>query len=193
MCTVCKQEVPRGEFAQIQGRRPRLEQKCNKCVEALAVARSHTARPPGEDGEIRYVRNAKRAKRALISAKSRAKAKNLPFDLTYEWVEERFERAVCEATGAPLNSPKYPRPRDQGDWAAHDMDAALDRIDPAGGYTVTNTRVVSYQFNTMKNKWSDQELAEVALSTATGQKMLLTEVLAMLQAILERSWRRGPS
>jgi len=190
LCTVCEREVPRGEFARIHGKRTRLEQKCRPCVESLRGAQAYSPRVSQTSGEVRYTRNSSRAKRAMIAAKSRSKTRGLAFDLTYEWVEERFEKAVCEATGVPLNSPRYPRHRDEKAAVAQDMDATLDRIDSSGGYTMDNTRVVSYRFNTMKNKWSDEELAEAALATAAGQKLLLTEVLAMLEAVLARSWRR---
>ncbi len=51
------------------------------------------------------------------------------------------------------------------DYSSLDNTPSLDRIDPTGGYTPSNVRVISHRANTLKNNGSWNELLEVALDS----------------------------
>ena len=204
LCHQCGIELPRsafdGETYRHSGKeRFRLYQKCRDCYSSLKEAAESGGEVDGKRVEAKAYRSRgdepsfqpkpTRVYRIWASAKNRAKTKGMDFNLSVSWIQERFDKGLCEATGEPLNSPRYPRERTEGQ-VVHDMDAVLDRIDSTKGYTEDNSRIVSHVFNTMKNKWSDERFAELALKTSAGRKLLLAEVLEILEAVLGKAWER---
>lgn len=67
--------------------------------------------------------------------------------LTPEWIVERLERGVCEATGIPfqLNLSEF--------HGAHPLAPSLDRITAGGDYSPDNTQLVIWAFNAAKQEW----------------------------------------
>lgn len=87
---------------------------------------------------------AESAERKLYnSAKSRAKAKGLAFDLE---VEDILVPEVCPILKIPLERNNY------------EAAPSLDRIRMDGGYTKDNVQVISNKANMMKNNATDKEL-----------------------------------
>jgi hypothetical protein len=71
----------------------------------------------------------------------------LEYDLDPEWLLEKFEIGVCEATGLPLvfeRSIKY---------SMHPSTPSVDRIDPRRGYTKDNCQVVCAAINYMMGQY----------------------------------------
>lgn len=89
-------------------------------------------------------------KRALGSAKSRAKALSLDFDLDDRWAKERFT-GYCELTGIQFSSKdKFYAP-------------SIDRIVPSRGYVRDNCRYILFSVNHFKNnKQGDSDILYVA-------------------------------
>jgi len=83
----------------------------------------------------------------LNSAKSRAKAKGLEFDIVLDDID--FPR-YCPLLGIKLDY--------NAKGAANKKSPSLDRIDNTKGYTKDNVWVISYKANTMKNNASLKEL-----------------------------------
>lgn len=86
-----------------------------------------------------------KARRLLYMARHRAQKANIPFDLTYEWVEAELRSALdngCPYLGIPIrldggiNDPHCP---------------SIDQFYPGAGYTQDNCIIVSYQANRMKS------------------------------------------
>lgn len=98
-----------------------------------------------------YVRNS--TKVAICSARGRAAAAGLPFDLTCPWYEAELLKG-CAVTGLPLekNGSKSP-------WTAH-----VDRIIPKAGYTKVNCRLVCATYNLAKKHWTDGDVLRMALA-----------------------------
>lgn len=158
-CKKCGAHKPYSEF--YADKKGRTRSSCCECLKALERARKAgtTSRRSASHAAWRK----KNPARALIgAAKHRAMQKGLAFDLD-QWIpqlEERFARGVCEMTGLPLNT-------DGGrTWDS----PSIDRIDPSGGYTITNVRVVLFALNAMMNTWGEGKVLEVA--DALRSKML---------------------
>lgn len=89
--------------------------------------------------------------RTLIGAKSRAKKKNIEFDICkkdIEWV------TVCPVFGVPLEygTGFGPKP----------FSPSLDRIDSSKGYIKGNVQILSNKANIMKHNASKEELISFA-------------------------------
>lgn len=96
-----------------------------------------------------------RAATSLVSgAKYRAVKKNLPFDLTKEWVLSRWT-GHCELSGLPF-SVRYDSPGPKF------YSPSIDRIDPKLGYTQANCRVVLWAVNSLKHDGTDADMYRVA-------------------------------
>lgn len=93
----------------------------------------------------------RRAARALFfGARSRAKARALPFDLT---VDDINVPDFCPVLGIELiHGKEHP----------HDHSPTLDRIIPAKGYVKGNVVVISMRANRLKNNATIHELGRLA-------------------------------
>lgn len=91
-------------------------------------------------------------KQALKSAKDRAKKFNLPFDLTYEYLESIYT-GKCAVTQLPFvfQSGKN-----------NIYSCSLDRIKPELGYVKGNVRFTIWGFNLLKYTATDKEVLEIA-------------------------------
>jgi len=85
-----------------------------------------------------------RIRRLLHSVRQRARTLGVPFDLTHEWVKEKFKVGVCEVSGLPLDLTS------EGSVGERAWGPSLDREVPSLGYTQENTRVVCWIYNRAK-------------------------------------------
>lgn len=86
------------------------------------------------------------------SARSRAKTKNLPFDIAKE---DLVFPEFCPILGIKLSHA-------HGSYANKDNSPSIDRKIPELGYTKENTWIISNKANTMKNNASPEELKKFA-------------------------------
>lgn len=95
----------------------------------------------------------------LDNARARARNKALSIELDVRSIEAMLDACdyKCPFTGIPFDLEPHPT-RQQNPYSP-----SLDRIDPAKGYTVSNTRVVSWVYNSMKGEGTDAELLSFAL------------------------------
>lgn len=84
----------------------------------------------------------------LMRAKSRAKVKNITFNLTIEDIQIP---SYCPILGIKLNCHK-------GASGGRKNSPALDRINPQLGYVKGNIRVISHLANMMKSHASEEEM-----------------------------------
>lgn len=82
-----------------------------------------------------------RANRLLNNAKDRAKRRNIEFNLTPQWVENKLTLGVCELTGLAFDLTVSKNTKD------NPFAPSLDRINSAIGYTENNTRVILWSVN----------------------------------------------
>lgn len=89
----------------------------------------------------------------LVIAKSRAKRKNLDFDLK---IEDLILPTHCPILGIPLQI-------NSGSGAGgKDNSYSLDRIDQSKGYIKGNVQIISHKANSMKFTASKEELLKFA-------------------------------
>lgn len=90
---------------------------------------------------------------AYKSAKARAKKKEVPFNLTIEYVMSIMPD-ICPVFGTEF---KY-----CGNKVSGDTSPSLDRIVPALGYVEGNVKVISVKANNIKNKYCSEDIFTVA-------------------------------
>lgn len=106
-----------------------------------------------------------RAVNLVLAAKARSKSKNMPCDITPEWVAKRIEIGFCQATSRRFDLYQGTR----GIKSRSPNAPSLDQVIPGKGYTRENTRVVCLAYNLAKGEMSDAELLQLCrdiLSTA---------------------------
>jgi len=78
------------------------------------------------------------------------------FDLSLPWVLNELERNEfkCSATGVPL----------EWGYSLGPRHVSFDRVDPQKGYTKDNVQITTYMYNLCKNKFSHDDVIEMARS-----------------------------
>lgn len=117
-----------------------------------------------------------RASKLVSAAKSRATERNLSFDLDVEWVLERLEIGLCQLSGE-----KFDLTETRG-FAT----PSLDRINPKGGYTKQNTRVILFGLNAALGTWGTKPLFEAVLKSIQMQSSASTIFSRRLAANLKK-------
>lgn len=82
-----------------------------------------------------------RANRLINNAKDRAKRRNIEFNITAQWVENKLILGFCELTGLAFDLSISKNTKD------NPFAPSLDRIDSSMGYTENNTRVILWSVN----------------------------------------------
>lgn len=101
-----------------------------------------------ESWKRRYASPHGRAGSLFRTCKKRAADKQLPFDLTAEWIRAAIERGHCEVTGICFDLQR-------AKWFKNPFGPSVDRVDPALGYTKANCRIVVECFNSARGEWGD--------------------------------------
>ena len=98
------------------------------------------------------------AKRLLVTSKQTAKAKGLQHSLTEAHLNTQLATGKCQVTGLPVQS-NIGTGQKRGAYSP-----SLDRIDNSVGYSNSNTRIVSWQYNLAKGKFTDRDLNNLAVA-----------------------------
>lgn len=69
--------------------------------------------------------------------RTRCKKMNIEFSLTPEWIKQRFDNGICELTGISFDMVGKMTPNSP----------SIDRINPNGGYTPENCRMIIWSLN----------------------------------------------
>lgn len=119
------------------------------------------------------------AKRFMVSTRSSAKKRNLLFELTEKWFEEKLKRGVCETTGLPIKTKAY---QEGARGIRSFYSPSIDRIDNNVGYIPSNCRIVCWGVNLAKNTFTDRDLNALSLSILLRhlQKSCQPELMKLL-------------
>lgn len=100
-----------------------------------------------------------RIKEMLRAAKKRAKRKNIPFTLTYNFLFDMWKNqdGKCLLTKLPLIIPT-----NRNNGRAMPFSPSIDRIDCEKGYTEDNVRLLCYITNIALNKYGDDVFDRIA-------------------------------
>lgn len=101
-----------------------------------------------------------RAKTLVSGAKQRAKKKNIPFNLTYQWVENKLREGYCEVSGTLFFIRPYSTKENY--TKVHPHSPSLDQIEPSGGYTMDNVQIVCDQVNKFKGDRHESSMVVIA-------------------------------
>lgn len=126
------------------------------------------------------------AKRLIVTSKQSAKNNGLQHRLTESHLNRQLASGKCQVTGLPVTSNIGSGQR-RGAYSP-----SLDRIDNAVGYIDSNVRIVSWQYNLAKGKFSDRDLNNLAIAITAShlspasrkefKSLLPTNLLAGLPA-----------
>lgn len=92
-----------------------------------------------------------RVKLYASQLKKRCRDKGLRFDLDEAWLLAKIQYGRCEQSGIPFDFKSYYSRRSP--WSF-----SLDRIDPAKGYTKSNTQAVVWAYNAAKGIGCDEHV-----------------------------------
>lgn len=88
---------------------------------------------------------------------SRIRNKCPDTDITVEWIQEKLEKGKCEITGIEFSFDDNRSYRTCTDpWRP-----SIDKIDPGGGYTVDNCRLVIMMYNRAKGINTDEDVVKM--------------------------------
>ena len=126
---------------------------CKECEALYAAAYRNT--PRGKETKALYRKNNWETMR-VIDAKKRAKSRNLPFNITGDYIKSITPSdMICPALGIQMKV--------GGDFKNSIISApSLDRLIPELGYVKGNIAVVSTRANTLKRDATPEELMKVA-------------------------------
>lgn len=93
------------------------------------------------------------------SAKNRAAAKDLPYDLDAEYAQELWDKqeGKCVVSGREFNLDSY-----DGYRQVHPDAPSIDRMEPSLGYVRDNVRLVTYQSNVCLNEYGQEQLLDLS-------------------------------
>lgn len=106
-----------------------------------------------------------RAHYLIIAAKKRAIEKNLPFNLTVEYVQVVIFIGICQRTGIKFDL------ETKGRAIRNAYAPSIDRIDSSKGYTIDNTQIVCDMYNHGKGQHSDEEFIKFCHIVAAKNPM----------------------
>ena len=154
-----KMRAKQSAYRQQNKDKMRIQHKIWRQKNKEKISAQRQARREQHKGIIDY------ALRSLLAgAKSRAKIKNLPFDLTLEWLEAMVV-SHCPITLQPLDWFK-----EQVVNARHTPNSpSIDRVIPELGYVQSNCAIISHRGNTIKNSGTIDEHRRVVQYMAAQQ------------------------
>jgi hypothetical protein len=94
----------------------------------------------------RRYKETNRAKYIVQAVRSEAKQKGVRFDISVAWVQERFDRGVCELSGLPFDLNAKIKKADL---------PSIDRRIPDGDYVESNCRLILFGLNSLLRRNGD--------------------------------------
>ena len=170
-CTKCKQMLPVKMFCRDECRKDGLSCWCRSCTANQRA--KHYASGGKEKRQLYRKTNPVKTITANLTckARTRAKNKNLPFDIDLDFVRLMVGKNAEFASHCPVFGIAL-------DWSSQRGNGiktlpnspSLDRIDPERGYVKGNVWIISHRANTIKSDASHEELKLV--TKAVGEAIV---------------------
>lgn len=175
ICSACKVGKPPDQFYNWARAKDGKTSACKRCLD---IRKAAYLKRPEKRTRILQWRNASRAtnnvtspkitlRAALYSARRRRPGNVADIDQILALWDAQGGR--CAITGIKMT------------WGKRRVLAtsvSIDRIDQTGGYDIDNIRLVCYQVNSFRNKWSDDEMFEMALAIVTNMRRPILRVVS---------------
>lgn len=116
-----------------------------------------------------YKKPKRRAYALFQSARQASKKRNLEFDLTVDWIEQKLIYGMCEISHLKFDF----NSKDTGNWGAGSQNPfgpSLDRTDPNKGYTKENVKVVVWIYNVGKQNNTHGDMLKLAKALMENSK-----------------------
>lgn len=191
-CSRCKERKAASEFSFSAHRANKHKDQCRQC--SLDYERELQARDRERFSEMRRKQDRARTERnqpeywsrkLLSNARQRARKGDLPFELDREWIEVKLRRNRCEVTGLPFT---FIAGQGKGANRENAFGPSIDKIDPEGGYTRDNCRVVVNIYNTARGSAEDEALTRLCRAVLSREQHDVDEV-----AVVDKHTARAPS
>lgn len=165
ICLKCNNEFPLTSFCKDSKRKDGLSPYCETCRKdyyKIVSKRSYAKTKDKRNARVKERAGTVdgRIKRMLVSARSRAKIENLPFNIEYSDI---IIPEVCPLLGIKLTLEVNPSAKNN----ACESTVSLDKIVPELGYIKGNIRVISYLANRIKGDVSKELLMTFANNIGT--------------------------
>jgi len=148
-CYQCKVEKPLSGFKKEKRSQDGVQNMCRDCV-------NENRRNNPKTKELRNTPMG-RAHALYFSLKKGAVQRDIPFDITAQWIADRIMEGRCQATGIPF----VLRSADHDDTVVvkgqmrNPWSPSVDRKDTHKGYTEDNCVVVCFMYNMCKGCFSE--------------------------------------
>ena len=154
-CLFCKKDL------NLLGKNRKALYCDQKCKTKYSLIKDPEARKLKQ--EIYRQKTSSKAIQLFHAAKTRATKATLDFELTPEWVQAKLDVGRCEVTGLPFswNSGNKTNP-----WGP-----SIDKVDPSKGYTIGNSRLVVWIYNTAKNSFTDADVSLLANAIVQSERV----------------------
>jgi hypothetical protein len=167
ICILCRCRKPLSEYFSAKRGIAGRDSQCKAC-------RMQTRTERGQAGwdyskhHARMLTLQGRASSLLSSIRFRCRKNNIPFDLDRAWMIKHLAAGKCAATGLrfELENPDSNRTH----RLKNAFSPSVDRVDPRGGYTKENCRLVIANYNFGKSNWTDDVVFRVALAVIANPK-----------------------
>jgi hypothetical protein len=167
LCVTCKIKKKNSEFAKMSAAKDKLQSNCKSCVQIYGKERRSTKK-----GFL---------KKALNSAKTRSRNKQVPFDLDIEYLHSI---ATDECPVFNVNLIYASSQKGTGHPDTHG--AALDRVIPELGYVKGNVVFISNWANSIKSNATEIQLYAIADWLHYKRKEVLNAFKEQLAPVPER-------
>lgn len=157
LCNKCRKTLPLDNFHKSTSAKTGRVAYCKLCVKDYndKYTRKNKLRITEQVKKYQLLHRstAKYTVYALFAAaKTRARFKNLAFDLDRAWITEKVLPMACAATGLTLQLDIDDR------YQYNPFRPSIDRIDNAKGYTKDNCQVVSVLYNRTKSEYTHDDV-----------------------------------
>lgn len=171
-CYHCQIEKPCSEFHKWNSSKStrKYQTFCKECKKNTNYKRDPETRRTWENKfKSKYLKTCSGASAKLLRAsRKNAARKNVEFNLTKEWIENKLKHMTCEVSKLPLTL----NTKTEREFRCNPFNPSIDRIDPKKGYTKDNCQLVCWIYNLAKSDFNHEIVMELARALSNNSEIL---------------------